>query len=315
MSSRELGRHLSAGGRDDLLQLAASTGAPPNRKRLIVNADDLGLSRGITDGIFFAHQQGIVTSTSYMVNQPASDYAAERLQNYPSLDVGIHLNLCQGRPVLPPCAVPTLVGSDGYFLPPSRMARRLTLWRASAKEILNEFCAQIDRMTAAGLKPSHADSHHRFHFYPAAAMAFEKAVRSRGICRARAARKVFWPANGSASNAHAGSYFRRRSVHAYNEFLQKVLFRNLKLPDAGVALHPAFRGKLKELPEAWKFTLRHMPAGTYEIWCHPGFPEAGFSETDGLSKQRLMEIKILTDPALERNVRDAGIELTAFAQL
>jgi chitin disaccharide deacetylase len=315
MSSAALGGRLSAGSQGDSLQLAAKTSASPNRKRLIVNADDLGLSRGITDGIFFAHQQGIVTSASYMVNQPASEYAAEQLQNYPSLDVGIHLNLCQGRPVLPPSAVPTLVGSDGCFLPPSRMARRLTLWRASSKEILNEFCAQIDRMMAAGLMPSHADSHHRFHFYPAAAMAFEKAVRSRGICRARAARKVFWPANGSASKAHAGSYLRRRSVYAYNEFLQMVVFRNLKLPDAGVALHPAFRGKLQELPAAWNLTVRNMPAGTYEIWCHPGFPEAGFSETDHLSKQRELEIKILTDPALGANVHNSGIELTAFAQL
>jgi predicted glycoside hydrolase/deacetylase ChbG (UPF0249 family) len=315
MSTGAIGGRLSAGGQDAFLPLAANTSTSPNRKRLIVNADDLGLSRGITDGIFLAHQQGIVTSSSYMVNQPASEYAAERVQNYPALDVGIHLNLCQGKPVLPPSAVSTLVGADGCFLPPSRMARRLTLWRASPKEILNEFCAQIDRMTAAGLTPSHADSHHRFHFYPAAAVAFEKAVRSRGISRARAARKVFWPANGSASKAHAGSYFRRRGVYAYNEFLQKVLFRNLKLPDAGVAFHPAFRGKLQNLPEAWNFTLRNMPAGTYEIWCHPGFPEAGFSETDRLSKQRVLEIKILTDPVLGTNVRDAGIELTAFAQL
>lgn len=315
MSIGALGGRSSAGSHDALHPLAADKSARQDRKRLIVNADDLGLSRGITDGIFFAHQQGIVTSASYMVNQPASEYTAEQLRNFPSLDVGIHLNLCQGKPVLPPSAVPTLVGPDGCFLPPARMARKLTLWQASSKEILYEFCAQIDRMTEAGLTPSHADSHHRFHFYPAAALAFEKAVRSRGISRARAARKVFWPANGSASKAHAGSYIRRRGVYAYNEFLQKVVFRNLKLPDAGVAFHPAFRGKLRELPEAWNFTVRNMPAGTYEIWCHPGFPEAGFSETDRLSKQRALEIKILTDPALGSNVRDAGIELTVFPQL
>jgi predicted glycoside hydrolase/deacetylase ChbG (UPF0249 family) len=295
--------------------LAKHPDVSSSKKRLIVNADDLGLSRGITDGILLSHQEGIVTSASYMVNQPASEYAAERLHDFPSLDVGIHLNLCQGKPVLPPSLVPTLVDSDGCFLPPPRMARRLALWRASPKEIQIEFCAQIDRMLAAGLTPSHADSHHRFHFYPAAAAAFEKAVRSRGIHRARAARKVFWPANASAAKAHAGSFFRRRGVYAYNEFLQKVLFRNLKLPDAGVAFHPVFRGKLQELPEAWNSTVRNMPTGTYEIWCHPGFPEAGFSETDRLSKQRMLEIKILTDPELSTNVRDAGIELTAFRQL
>jgi predicted glycoside hydrolase/deacetylase ChbG (UPF0249 family) len=315
MSTGPLGGCLPAGNESDCLPLAGSTSVSPNRKRLIVNADDLGLSRGITDGILFAHRQGIVTSASYMVNQSASEYAAEELCKYPSLDVGIHLNLCQGKPVLPPSAVPTLVDSDGYFLSPSRMARRLTLWRASPKEILCEFCAQIDRMLATGLTPSHADSHHRFHFYPAAAVAFEKAVRSRGICRARAARKAFWPSNGNASRAHAGSFFRQRGVYAYNEFLQRVVFRSLKLPDAGVAFHPAFRGKLQKLPEAWEFTVRNMPSGTYEIWCHPGFPEAGFSETDRLSKQRVLEIKILTDPALGINVRDAQIELTQFAAL
>ena len=315
MSTGALGGSLPAGGESNFSPLAENSSVSANQKRLIVNADDLGLSRGITDGILFAHQQGIVTSTSYMVNQPASEYAAEQLRKYPSLDVGIHLNLCQGKPVLPPTAVPSLVDADGTFLSPSRMARRLTLWRASPKEILSEFCAQIDRMLATGLTPSHADSHHRFHFYPAAAVAFEKAVRSRGICRARAARKVFWPSNGSASKAHAGSFFRQRGVYAYNEFLQKVVFRSLKLPDAGVAFHPAFRGKLQQLPEAWDFTVRNMPPGTYEIWCHPGFPEAGFSESDRLSKQRVLEIKILTDPALGMNVRDAQIQLTPFTAL
>jgi predicted glycoside hydrolase/deacetylase ChbG (UPF0249 family) len=262
---------------------------PVSKKRLIVNADDLGLSRGITDGILLAHLQGIVTSTSFMVNQPASEYAVSQLHSVPTLDVG--------------------------FLSPVQMARKLTFWQASSKEIEAEFCAQIDKAMDLGLKPSHADSHHRFHFYPAAAMAFERAVRSRGIFRARAARKVYWPADGNASQAHAGSLLRRTSVYAYNEFLQNVLFRRLTLPDAGVAFHPAFRGRLEKLPSAWNFTLKNMPEGTYEIWCHPGFPEPSFSEADRLKQQRFLEIKILTAPQLSANVRDAGIELTAFNQL
>jgi len=107
-------------------------------------------------------------------------------------------------------------------------------------------------------------------------------------------------ASGTRSKAHAGSYFRRRGVYAYNEFLQKVVFRNLKLPDAGVTFHPCLRGKLEDLPEAWNFHAEKYAAGTYEIWCHPGFPEAGFSETDRLSKQRVLEIKILTTPLWAR---------------
>jgi len=76
-------------------------------KRIIVNADDLGLSRGITDGILLSHLKGIVTSASLMMNQPATEYAVKCLgDDVRTLDVGIHLNLCQGSPVLPPSSVP-----------------------------------------------------------------------------------------------------------------------------------------------------------------------------------------------------------------
>jgi chitin disaccharide deacetylase len=302
-------------GGSGAIPTAATNAAASVSKRLIVNADDLGLSHGITDGILFAHRHGIVTSASFMVNQPASDYAVARLRNVPGLDVGIHLNLCQGKPVLPPPAIHTLVDANGNFLPPPQIAKKLTYGQASPKEIEAEFRAQIDLMLSVGLKPSHADSHHRFHIYPAAAMAFDRAVRSRGIYRARAAAKKFWPSKGNFTNAHAGSFLRRAGVYFYNYFLQSVVFRNLKLPDAGVAFHPAFRGKLDKLPEAWNFTLKNMPGGTYEIWCHPGFPEKGFSETDPLREQRSLELGILTSPQLTETIHEAGIRLTNFKQL
>jgi predicted glycoside hydrolase/deacetylase ChbG (UPF0249 family) len=291
------------------LQAKASTA-----KRLIVNADDLGLSHGITDGILLAHREGIVTSASLMVNQPATDYAVAKLREAPNLDVGIHLNLCQGQPVLPPSSIPSLVGNDGNFLPPVQMGRKLVGLRVSPKEIEAEFCAQIDRMLSYGLKPSHADSHHRFHIYPGAALVFSRAVRSRGIERARGAKKRTWP-HGGLFGAHVGRFYRRFAVNSYNDFLQRVLFRKLRLPDAGVALHPKFRGKLPELANAWCSAFENMPPGTYEIWCHPGFREMGFSETDALCEQRQVETVMLTQRRLLEAVRRAGIELINFQEL
>jgi len=298
-----------------LAGLAISPPAGLGSKRLIVNADDLGLSRGITDAILLAHSKGIVTSASLMVNQPATEYAVEKLHEFPSLDVGIHLNLCQGRPVLSPEVIPSLVASDGSFLSPPRMAKRLLLWQASSKEIEAEFCAQIDRMRSYGLNPSHADSHHRLHFYPAAAMVFGSALRSRDIQRARAAKKKVWPDSNGGFAAHAGHFSRRAAVSAYNDFLQRVVFRELKLPDAGVALHPKFRGKLPELSNAWCFALDHMPSGTYEIWCHPGFAQPGFSESDPLCQQRELETVMLTERRLADAVHRSGIELVNFFAL
>lgn len=295
-------------------QVLASPRVHSSNKRLIVNADDLGLSHGITDAILQCHANGIVTSASFMVNQSASLYAVDRLQEYPNLDVGIHLNLCQGSPVLPPSEVPSLVGSDGQFLRPSEMGRRLVRWKVSSSEIEAEFGAQIDRMLAHGLRPSHADSHHRFHIYPAAAGAFRRALQSRGIQRARSAKKSTWPPTRLAA-AHSGSFLRRVTVNTYNNLLQHTVFHGLKTPDAGVALHPIFRGRLHAIPEAWMHALANMPAGTYEIWCHPGFVESGFSDRDPLREQRCVEAAMLVDPILSDIISQVGIELITFRSL
>src|SRR4030043_336716 len=86
------------------------------RKMLIVNADDFGMSEEISDGIITAHLEGIVTSTSLMVNMPDAKRAVRLAQQTPSLDVGMHLNMTEGHPVLPPEKVPTLVNNTGEFL-------------------------------------------------------------------------------------------------------------------------------------------------------------------------------------------------------
>jgi len=284
-------------------------------KRLIINADDLGLSYGITDAIIDTYLEGVLTSASLMVNQPTTDYAVLRLGQAPQLDVGIHLNLCQGRPVLPAEEVPSLVGSNGSFIPPAQLARKLALWQVSTKEIEQEFCAQIDRMRAYGLEPSHADSHHRFHMYPAAALAFRRAVLSRGITKARAPRKQVWSSEIDLLSAHAGSLPRRIAISAYNNLLQYVVFSELKLPDAGVALHPQFRKHLALLPDAWISALQHMTPGTYELWCHPGYYQDGFSETDPLRERRTLEVSLLESRQLKETLIQSDIELVSFRDL
>ncbi len=284
-------------------------------KRLIVNGDDMGLSRGITDGILLAYREGLLTSTSLMVNQPATDYAVDQLRKEPKLGAGIHLNLCAGAPVLSPNSIPSLVTPEGKFFPPALIARKLFRQQVSQAELEAEFRAQIRRMKDYGLVPSHADSHLHLHMYPAAAKPFYRAAASEGIHRARAPRKMYFPRNGRIGAPYAGSVCRRLAVKAYYAFLQSVIFRNLTLPDAGVSCHPHSHGKLKLLSDAWRRTLENLPPGVYEIWCHPGFFENGFSETDRLREQREVEIGILTDPQLRNVVNTRGIRLISFNDL
>ncbi len=285
------------------------------QKRLIVNADDFGLSRGITDGILFTHREGVLTSTSLMVNQPATEYAVEQVPSVPNLGVGIHLNLTEGRPVLPAGHVSSLVNSEGIFWGPKELAGRMLRLQVSAADIEAEYRAQLRLMKSYGLTPTHADSHHRMHMYPVAAGAFYRAVTSEGIHRARAPRKRFWPDDGRVGGPHIGSFSRRIAAKSYLEFLQSVYFRDLQLPDAGVTFHPRYSGRLDLLLEAWKNTFENLPSGAYEIWCHPGYRQQGFSETDSLSLQRELEIGILTGAQLRDITVRQGIELINFRNI
>jgi predicted glycoside hydrolase/deacetylase ChbG (UPF0249 family) len=170
-------------------------------KRLIVNADDFGMSRGISDGILLAHRFGFLTSASLMVNMPATDYAVERLATAPALSVGIHLNICRGRPISPGHDVPSLVDATGEFHSPPVMIRKLWRCQTSTQELETEFHAQIRWMKSRGLQPSHADSHHHMHIYPTAVSAFARAVAAEGIPSIRASRFSCWPRNGAPGGA------------------------------------------------------------------------------------------------------------------
>jgi predicted glycoside hydrolase/deacetylase ChbG (UPF0249 family) len=284
-------------------------------KRLIINADDFGLSHGITDGILLTHRKGLLTSTSLMVNQPATQYAIRRAPEAPNLGIGIHLNLTEGKPVQAKEKVRTLVNAAGEFIGPCEMGRRLLRWEAAPGEIEAEFRAQIQQMKSLGLEPTHADSHHRIHMYPAAARAFYKALTSEGIRRARAPRKRYWPTSRRLGGPHIGPLYRRIAAKSYLEFLQSVIFRGLRLPDAGVTFHPKYGSRPDKLSEAWQSTFEFMPEGAYELWCHPGFVQPGFSETDSLSERREQEITILLDPKLRDIAARRELRLINFSQL
>jgi len=284
-------------------------------RRLIVNADDLGMSRGTTDGILQAHENGIVTSASLMVNQPASDYAVEQLRYVPKLRVGVHVNLCRGTPLLAAKEVSTLVTKEGRFYPYNEMRWRLWHWAVSPREIEAECRAQIRWMKERGLSPTHADSHDHLHLVPLAVRPFCRALLAEGIRRTRAPRVRCWPRDGYLAGAFAGPIYRRLALTAYVELLQSTAFRGLTLPDCVVNYHPRYRRCLDSLGAGWQLLLENLPTGTYELTCHPGFFEEGFSETDKLQKRRELEVRILTDPVVRNAIERNGIRLINYAQL
>jgi len=137
------------------------------QRRLVVNADDLGLTVGVNDGIFDAHALGILTSASLFANAPATADAIRRAGSHPSLGIGAHLALVDGAPTLPPKQVPTLVADDGRFPRSWRPFIVACLrGRVSLAEVELELTAQIERLQRAGVKLTHLDAHKHVHAYP-----------------------------------------------------------------------------------------------------------------------------------------------------
>ncbi len=128
--------------------------------KLIVNADDFGYSKGINYGIIEAHRNGIVNSTTMMMNMPGVSHAVDLAKENPNLKVGIHLVLTCGKPLL--TDVPTLVDQNGFFKK-NRDIIESNIW---LEELEREWTAQVEKFLETGLTLTHIDSHHHVHSVP-----------------------------------------------------------------------------------------------------------------------------------------------------
>lgn len=136
---------------------------PP--RRIVINADDFGLSHGINEGILAAMEKGVVGSTSLMPNFPDS-VAAMQLAREKNLTPGWHVTLSLGRPVCDPTCIPSLVRKDGRFYPMKELLLRCILQRVRAEDVRRELEAQWKCFEEAGLRPEHIDGHQHCHVFP-----------------------------------------------------------------------------------------------------------------------------------------------------
>jgi chitin disaccharide deacetylase len=136
-------------------------------RRLVANADDLGLTAGVNNGIFDAHDRGILTSASLMANAPATADAIRRLRTRPALGIGVHVMLVDGTPTLSPARIPTLVQDDGRFYPSWKPFIVACLrGRVRLREVEQELTAQVERLRSEGIGLTHLDAHKHVHAYP-----------------------------------------------------------------------------------------------------------------------------------------------------
>jgi chitin disaccharide deacetylase len=246
-------------------------------RRLIVNADDFGRSPGISRGIVAAHQRGIVTSTTLMVNLPWSEGAAALLGTVPALAVGLHLNLCYGTPVAPD--VPSLLEPGTTVFQRDETALRQAM---RSEDVERELLAQLARFeTLTGRLPDHIDSHRHLHLWP---RVYEPLVRI--------ARERDLPVRGY-DGEHAA-----------------------RLRSAGVARSDRclvdFYGAGQVTVDTLARIIRALPAGINELMCHPGFDDDALSDSS-YRIEREAELRSLSDPGIRALLASEGVELVTFA--
>lgn len=276
-------------------------------RRLIVNADDLGLAESVNRGIFESFEKGIVTSATAMTCGAAFPAAAEYIQkNRLTLGVGIHLTLTGLRPLSPPEFIPSLVDEEGRFPSLGIFMRRAFSGRLDEGDLRMELSAQITRMLDYGLTPDHIDGHHHIHIFPGISRIAAELGKRYGISRVRMVRE-----NLFLSFAHlkaSPKILFLRALSDVSAFRGKAWQSN----DAFVGI--PFLGNFHQEGRIRK-TLARLPQGMTEFMVHPGYDSADLREADSYAAAREAEVRFLCDPET-RDLRTKGhIALCRYSDL
>jgi predicted glycoside hydrolase/deacetylase ChbG (UPF0249 family) len=250
---------------------------------LVVTADDLGLSPGVTRGILESHRRGIVRSTSLIVTADSSAEAAAQARMEPDLEVGLHIDFVGGWPVSDPAMVRSLVDREGRFLGLAEFTKRLFSGRIRAGEIAAEIRAQAALARSWGILPLAWDSHRQVHLMPPVARVVGTIARNEGvrwIRRARSPRSWAGPKQAALGAATFASALAFRGIPG-NTWYVDITSERPRLDAAGVA-------------------LLAMYGGLGEISAHPGYIDDRLRATDSLVADRPRELAILTDPLLQK---------------
>jgi chitin disaccharide deacetylase len=167
----------------------SATPALPSVK-VIINADDLGISARVNDAIFGLMADRKVSSASLMANGAAFQDAVRQMHHFPACSFGVHLNITEFEPLRFGKALRPLTTANGHF---NRQARRVPLTRELKAAIFREWSLQVERVLQAGVAVSHVDSHHHTHtLIPL--LPFVKRLCARfGIKRIRMRHTFEWP--------------------------------------------------------------------------------------------------------------------------
>ena len=276
--------------------------------RLIITADDFGADVAVNEAVEQAHRQGVLTAASLMVGAPGAADAAVRARALPSLAVGLHLVLVEGRPILPPDQVSHLVDSAGCFRTDMAMAGATMFFHPVARrQLAAEIAAQFAAFAATGLPLDHVNAHKHFHLHPTIAGLILKLGARHGL---RSARSPVEP---------------DRSLKAVEPATVVARFSPFNLMARG--LRARFRGAGVSVPDQvfglrWSGAMTTarlcglidaLPEGLSEIYLHPAAADSYPGSAPGYAY--VEELAALLAPEARAAIRRRNILTGGFTAL
>jgi chitin disaccharide deacetylase len=285
-------------------------------RRLIINADDFGLTPGVNRAILEAHEHGVVTSTTLMANSLAFEEAAQLAQSRSSLSTGCHVVLLDGKPLIDPGRLPSLVdGKDGNSFRDgvSGFVLRTLCGRIDPDQVEAETTAQIRKLQSHGIDVSHVDSHKHTHMFPPALQGILRAARTCGVT---AIRNPFEVVAANFVRLQRGlweRYAQVKTLHGLAGYFRKAVAKaGLRTPDGTLGI--VATGHLN--PDLFREIADNMPEGTWEFVCHPGYLDADLrSIATRLRESRVEELAVLTSPATRATLERQGVQLISYRDL
>ncbi len=289
-------------------------------RRLIINADDLGLTAGVNRAICESWQSGIVTSATLMANGRAFAAAAatvrETAANH-TFGIGCHVGLVDGKPLLPPEKVPSLLADGGEFRASAlALALAANSGKLTADEAEAEIVAQVRAIQDAGVCLSHLDAHKHAHMFPALLRPLLRAARACGV---GAVRNPFEPPRPIPYGRLAGrpDLWKRwaevKVLRLWSEGFRRAV-RASGLATADGTLGIMATGLLDA--SLFEAIVAAMPEGTWELCCHPGYDDAelGAARTR-LRQSREQELQLLTSGPARDILARHDVQLISYWEL
>jgi len=293
-------------------------------KRVIFNADDLGICEATNTAILRAHREGVLTSASLMANGAALTHAIETvIQPAPELGIGLHLCLTSGFCVGPAVEIPLLVDEQGRFKRGFGSLLKL-VWgggKEALRQIRRELGAQFEKLADAGVEIDHVNGHRHFHMIPPIFEIVAELAQERGRVAIRISDEPLPPTADWFSPTKAATLARNMPKRVIlSGFSGRCRKTTGSLPSTaqtfGVMGSGCMYGKT-----LWEI-LPQLADGCVEILTHPGLENpdipAGIDAGDiGFLKSpdRWRELQALTDPEFRKRIESDQITLARFSDL